>query len=105
MDNHQVQMWLNGLDQNTSKKYVTKINEMLVLKEEQGIDSFNEAIIYYIEHLYEIGLKTSTLYSILSPLKGFFLAVENKDFYQENKFFMGIMSQWQKKEETKKSAV
>ena len=82
------------------------INDWIALKEKNPEWSTCESIESYLEELHDIGMKVSTLWTILSPIKTFVIYTERGwDFYKEYLQFIRVMNQRQKKELTKKSQV
>jgi len=97
--------WLNSLNIETKKKYEKVLNEWLSFKEDNPHHDTILSIESFLTKYHDISVKTTTLWSMLSPIKTFVMYTENGlDFYKSNAPFIKV-NNWKKQEEKKKSNV
>jgi len=105
METPRILTWLQSLSDSTRYAYEKTLNDFIRFGAQNPELSINDQISTYLEALHDCGVKTSTLWTILSPIKTFTIFNSGYNFYDSNPHFIKVMKQWAKKESTKQSKV
>ena len=99
--------WLAAKADSSQKQYSAWTNDYLQWEKNDNNFSLSQAqrVQNYFQDCHDHGYATSTLWSGASAIKQYLDIVRGFSFDREAKLTISMFQQWQKKEDTKKSAV